>query len=388
MFKRVVACALSLTMMLTIAPAISRTNVSAATFNRAAYKTVTEAGVEARTQVYDHKSKIVLKVKDKSSDSQSVFDSLNNVIYVDTNNPNQGDYMKWDINKTEANATYRKSGSYYYYTFTLYYTYLTTLSERDKLDSKVDSVIKGFKFTSSTTTYDKIKKVYDYVCKNISYANNTSNSKVYTAYSAMFNKKAVCQGYSTLLYKFYKTMGISTRVIAGDSTFSGVSHGWNIVKIGKYYYNVDSTWDSTLYHAKKSYKYFLKGDSFPGHSRWAEYASTYFYYMYPMAASDYKVNAAAEASLKSKIAKFKHKKAKIISINRKKVVIKKIAGAKYQVKYATNKKFKKSKLKRSKKKTYKFKKLKKKRKYYVKVRGYKKIKGVTYYTRWSAKKVI
>lgn len=360
----------------------------AAVSNKESYKTVAEAGVEARTQVYNHKSKIVLRVKEKSSNTQKIYNSLSNVIYAETSNPNQGDYMKWDVDRTDANVTGRKSGSYHYYTFTLYVKYLTTLSEREKLDNKVDSIIKGFKFTDQTSDYDKIKKVYDYVCKNTSYANNTSNNKVYTAYSALFNKKAVCQGYATLLYKFYRTMGISTRVIAGDSTFSGVAHGWNIVRIGSYYYNLDSTWDSTLLHAKKSYKYFLKGDYFPGHSRWTMYATPSFYYTYPMAEKDYRLNTVAKASLNSKIARFRHKKAKIISVNRKKVVIKKIASARYQVKYATNKRFKKSKLKKSKKTTYKFKKLKKKSIYYVKVRGYKKIKGVTYYTRWSAKKKI
>ena len=383
MLKKVTACVLALTMMLSVSP------VKAA-INKADYKTITEAGVEARQKIYDHKGTVVVKLKSKSAEYQSVYDSLEKVIYAETNNPNQGDYMKWDVDETEANFSHKKSGSYYYYTFTLNVSYLTTIKERNTLDSKVNSMIKGFKFTNKTSTYDKIKKVYDYVCKNVTYAKSTSNEKVYSAYSALVNKKAVCQGYASLLYKTYRTLGISTRVIAGNSSFSGDNHGWNIVKLGDYYYNVDATWDSTLVHANKDYSYFLKGDSYKGHTRWAEYNTSSFYYLYPMAAKAYSTKVAAKASTKTKIAKFKKKKPKFKSVTRKAVKFKAIKNAKYQLKYSGTNKFQKKYtiVVNTKKTKYKFKKLRNGVSYWVKFRARKKIGNAYYYSKWSAIKQI
>ncbi len=387
MLKRVVSTLIIITMLLAT-PVVGSVKVSAS-INKSEYKTVSQAGVEARKLFYNHNSVIVVKVKSKSNEPQTLFDSLTNVIYAETNNPNEGDYMKWDVDELNTSYYAVKSGSYYYYDFTIKAKYLTTVAQRNTLDERVKTLISELKITNTTSQYDKIKKVYDYVTKNVKYVNSTSTSN-YSAYSAMVNKKAVCQGYASLLYKIYRTIGISTRLVAGNSTFSGEKHGWNIVKIGKYYYNVDGTWDSTLQHAGKKYSYFLKGDSFKGHRRWKEYKTTSFYNKYPMAAKAYDAKVAAKASTATKIAKFKSKKVKINAINRSKVVLKKVTGAKYQIKYSTVRKFKAaySKVVKTKKTSYKFKKLKNGITYYVKARAFKKIKGKKYYTKWSAVSII
>ena len=386
MFKKIVAFSLMLIMMLSVLP-VAKTE---AAFNKASYKSLTQAGVEARDKFYKHNSKIVIKVKSKSNDPQRLYEKMKDVIYAETSNPNQGDYMRWDVDETEEILSYKKSGSYYYYTFTIYVEYFTTVSEREKLDSKVKSLIKGFKFTNKTSTYDKVKKVYDYVCKNVTYAKSNSDKKVYSAYNALVKKKAVCQGYATLLYKIYRTMGIPTRVIAGNSTFSGEDHGWNIVKIGSYYYNVDSTWDSTLVHANKNYSYFLKGDSFKGHARWKEFNKYYFYYKQPMAKKAYSAKTTPKASKRTKIAKFKYKKPKFTSITRQKATFKKIKNATYQLKYSTVNNFKKkyTVVVNTKKTNYKFKGLRNGVQYFVKIRARKKIGNKKYYSKWSVIKTI
>ena len=63
----------------------------------------------------------------------------------------------------------------------------------------------------------------------------------------------------------------------------------------------------------------------------------------------------------------------------------------YQIQYGTNSKFrgaKKIKVKKASATSKTIRKLKAKKKYYVRVRAYKKVKGKTYYSRWSKKKAV
>ncbi|MCD8314100.1 MAG: InlB B-repeat-containing protein, partial [Firmicutes bacterium] len=147
-------------------------------------------------------------------------------------------------------------------------------------------MLSGLGFTSSTTDYEKISAIYDYICENVTYdydgLNNDSDVLKYTAYGALIEGSAVCQGYSTLFYRMLMESGISSRVIAGVSY--GDNHAWNIALLGGYYYNLDSTWDAGV----SSYKYFLKCDAnFSNHTRNSEYLTSAFYSLYPMASSDY-----------------------------------------------------------------------------------------------------
>ncbi|MFR8181399.1 MAG: transglutaminase domain-containing protein [Dorea sp.] len=59
----------------------------------------------------------------------------------------------------------------------------------------------------------------------------------YTAYAALIDKTAVCQGYASLLYRMVLDAGVDARVISGDA---GGPHAWNIVRLNGKYYNLDT----------------------------------------------------------------------------------------------------------------------------------------------------
>ena len=82
--------------------------------------------------------------------------------------------------------------------------------------------------------------VHDYLVNNIEYDSGITN---FTAYSALFEGTTVCQGYSLLYYKLLTEAGVQCRFITGSA--NGEDHGWNLVKIGDAWYNVDVTWDDT-----------------------------------------------------------------------------------------------------------------------------------------------
>ena len=134
----------------------------------------------------------------------------------------------------------------------------------------------------------KITKIHDYICNHVDYEYNSKEEQIYTAYGALCTGKAVCQGYAVLFYRLCKEAGLSVRIISG--TGNGGAHGWNIVRIGSKYYNVDCTWDGqdvTTYN-----KYLLKSEAdFKDHTRkswkvagshYLDYTSAEFNAQYPM----------------------------------------------------------------------------------------------------------
>jgi len=142
----------------------------------------------------------------------------------------------------------------------------------------------------------KIKKIYDYVISHVTYdyanLNNSEDQLKYTAYGALINGTAVCQGYANLFYRLCLEAGIDCRIISG--TGGGLPHVWNIVRVGDAYYNVDATWDATL----NSHCFFLKSDQgFLRHVRDGDdgddrtteidYTDAAFYSQYPMHTEDY-----------------------------------------------------------------------------------------------------
>ena len=127
--------------------------------------------------------------------------------------------------------------------------YRITSSYNKKLLAKAKSVVKTF--TGSTSS--KIKKIHNYIVKNTDYVKGG-----YTAYNALIDHGAVCEGYALEFYLLCKYAGISCRVVTGTAYASSGegNHAWNVVKNGSKWYNMDVTWDdttaSTAYYMKKS----------------------------------------------------------------------------------------------------------------------------------------
>lgn len=141
-----------------------------------------------------------------------------------------------------------------------------------------------------SSDYDKLRAVYDYLYDNVAYDTVRSNHRGYhlktTAYAALIQHTAVCQGYSVAMYRLLRELGVDCRIITGMAEYDGVSeyHSWNIVRIDGVYYNIDPTWDRAL----NTHDYFLKSDaSFTDHVRDEQFTTEAFYEQYPMAESDY-----------------------------------------------------------------------------------------------------
>lgn len=195
-----------------------------------------------------------------------------------------GDYLRYSLfDGYKASCSYLKKSKKHYYTFSYRVAYKTSAVQEKKFEIQLKKTLNALDLEKKTD-YDKVKTIYDYICHTVEYDNihGPNYSEKYTAYAALVNKRAVCQGYSTLFYRMCKAADIPVRIVAG--TGRNENHAWNIVKLGHVYYNVDATWDA----GRKEYNYFLKSDeAFTDHQRSKEYAASSFYDENPMAAFSY-----------------------------------------------------------------------------------------------------
>ena len=239
-------------------------------------------------------SKLILnKEIDQSTFDKYVSDLINMAMSEElANSSSAGDYLKWSWNSYNvyANFAYQYINSTYIYYLNLNFNfvYYTTNEQELILNTHIQNYIKQNIDIENDTVYEKAKNIYDYITENVRYdytnLNDNNYTLKYTAYAAMENKTAVCQGYAALFYKMAKDSGINDVRMITSST-----HAWNIIRIGILYYNLDSTFDE----GNTVYNYFLKGsDNFQevDHIRSLEYCTDEFRKKYPTSTKDYDLN--------------------------------------------------------------------------------------------------
>ena len=95
------------------------------------------------------------------------------------------------------------------------------------------------------TAYQKLRLAHDYLCGSVTYT--AGAARAYSAYGALVDKKAVCEGYSRAMKAVCDMLGIPCVCISGTavSKTERVSHMWNAVSLDSRWYAVDCTWDDT-----------------------------------------------------------------------------------------------------------------------------------------------
>ncbi len=227
-------------------------------------------------------------LEDQQGDVQAGFPTKwMELALAETDNPNEGDYLREHLVDWSARGTVRRyDDGREEITYKFTFTYYTTAEQERALEEAVDLTLDEIGVSESLSDYDNVKKIYDYICENVMYDNNNlkddSYTLKYTAYAALVNKTAVCQGYATLFYYMVKEAGVDARIISGMG--KGVTHAWNIVMLDEEYYYLDATWDA----GKTDYDYFLKGAyAFKDHTCRNEYKTSGFFSQHPLSESDY-----------------------------------------------------------------------------------------------------
>lgn len=255
--KYIAVAAAALTLILPVRPStyaagdIAVPQVSASDNDSSqTFSTIKEAVPYIRSQIRNREEIITFTLPQSlyDGDFNSIFTEIFDILLTETGKSYEGDYIRFGIHK--INFGFSFSGNYMNFKLTMNYF---TDGEQEKLvDQKISEIIDSLDI-GGCTDYEKLCKIYEYVINSAEYDyDNTINLESHSAYGALFNKKAVCQGYAQLLYRLSREAGIPCRIIASSD------HAWNIARINNTYYYLDPTWDEYLTDIQQC-RYFLKG---------------------------------------------------------------------------------------------------------------------------------
>ena len=262
----------------------------------AVYEAVPEAGEAMREQMKERNPSIAMIYLTPGRLDQEGFSNLTkeilNMALQHTGEPTEGDYLAYQYGGYRVGADITLEDGKYRYALTYTMTYYTTVAQEDAVDQKVAETLQGLGLTGKSG-YQKIKAIYDFVCQNVSYdyshLNDPSYKLQFTAYAALMNGTAVCQGYANLLYRLLLESGVDARILSGDGvTSSGRGpHAWNIAALGDAYFLMDSTWDRSSYEVSRPYEYFMKGsDKFTDHILESKFLTDAFQERHPISQND------------------------------------------------------------------------------------------------------
>lgn len=126
------------------------------------------------------------------------------------------------------------------------FTYTYSAAEGKKQEKELSDTVKKILscIPEDATEYDKVKFIHDWIVVNCEYDKSASDSAddvpCFTAYGALVNQSAVCEGYSKAFSLLCQEAGIESFCIVGDA---GGPHMWNMVKCENEWYCMDVTWD-------------------------------------------------------------------------------------------------------------------------------------------------
>lgn len=118
-------------------------------------------------------------------------------------------------------------------------------SRRALLEQKVDEICKGLK--PKMSPYEVELYFHDYICQNTVY--DQTSPIGYTAYDALVEGEAVCEGYSRAMQLLLQHEGIQSYLVTGKAVDDKngedftQGHMWNVVRIEGQNYYLDVTWD-------------------------------------------------------------------------------------------------------------------------------------------------
>ena len=234
---------------------------------------------------------------DNMRDIDELVSELMRCAQEETERADEGDYISAQLGGYKAEYAYSLENGIYRYEIAIRPDYYTDAEQERLTDERVAEILGELNTDRRSSEYERVRAVYDYLRENVEYDEVHKKNSHYhlksTAYGALVNRRAVCQGYDVAAYRLLRELGVDCRVITGMASdgrrhelvyADEEYHAWNIVRLDGKYYDLDITWDKRL----GTEDYFLKCESdFVSHKRDEKYTGVSFEERYPMSETSY-----------------------------------------------------------------------------------------------------
>ena len=222
------------------------------------YDNPTAAGSALKRKLLQRQRDISIRIKCKVEPNKEVWWTVAGMIYDEairhTGVPTEGDYLRYEyggVKRTGSTVGPDDNGDCYH-EYIYAPLYFTTYAQENELSERVGAILGSLSLTGKSDE-QKIRAIYTYLCDNIAY-DYAEDTIVFTAYDALVNGRAVCQGVAVAFYRLCLEIGLDARVV----TSAEINHAWNIVRAdGVRYFALDATWDAG--NAPDAREYYLKG---------------------------------------------------------------------------------------------------------------------------------
>lgn len=126
----------------------------------------------------------------------------------------------------------------------------------ETFNRKINSILSSIK--KGMGEYQREKAIHDAVLNSCVYKTGVKTSadgwQYFTAYGALVEGEAVCEGYAKSIQLLLTRAGVSCSMIRGEA--DGIPHMWNVVQLGGEWYHLDPTWDDNDSEGRVHYEYF------------------------------------------------------------------------------------------------------------------------------------
>lgn len=133
--------------------------------------------------------------------------------------------------------------------------YIITSTERAEADKQIKNILSEI-IEPSMNDHEKVKAVHDYIVLHSKY---DESMQLYSDYDLLTQGTSVCNGYALLTYNMLEELNIPVKLVTG--TANGELHIWNMVKLGNWWFHLDTTWNDPLPDVNRvSYSYYMLTD--------------------------------------------------------------------------------------------------------------------------------
>ena len=223
-------------------------------------------------------------------------------IFAHTGRSNEGDYLRAHLVASPIGVIGNGDGYYSDDETALIYpgaftaSFYTTAAQEQRVTDEIAAVMRQLNLNGKSD-YEKVRAINDFICGRVTYdkAHQYDSSYLlkYSAYAALINGTAVCQGFASLFYRMALEAGVENRIVSGQANNGSITgdHAWNIVRLGGVYYCLDVTWNAE----SRSDRYFLVGtDGFRDHVPFDEFNTPSFHAAHPLSPTAYRQSLPAD----------------------------------------------------------------------------------------------